>query len=69
MSDAQNSPAGINAEPRSLEPKPNHDSRLTGFANGEKWGEFRRQDIVNPGGHTLLSRPSSQQGRKSLFRC
>jgi hypothetical protein len=34
----------------------------------EGGGELGMDDNAGSGGHTLLSRPSPQQGRRSLFR-
>jgi hypothetical protein len=68
MNDTQNSLPSGDAEPGSPEFEPDHASGLMGMANGENRTEFRMEDGVDLGGHTLLSRPSAQQGRRSLFR-
>ena len=68
MSDAQNSLSGTDAEPGSPEPERDHASGLMGMQNGENRTELRMEDGADLGGHTLLSRASAHQGRRSLFR-
>jgi hypothetical protein len=68
MSDAQNSLSGTDAEPGSPESERDHASGLMGMPNGENRTELQMEDGADLGGHTLLSRPSAQQGRRSLFR-
>jgi len=68
MNDTQNSLPRSGAKPGSPESKQDHASRLMGKANGEIRSEFRMDNGTDLGGHTLLSRPSAQQGRRSLFR-
>lgn len=68
MSDAQNSLSGTDTELGSAKSERDHASALMGMPNGENQTEFRMEDGVDLGGHTLLSRPSAPQGRRSLFR-
>jgi hypothetical protein len=68
MNDTQNSLRSGDAEPGPPESEPDHASVLMGMANGENRTEYRMEDRADLGGHTLLSRPSTPQGRRSLFR-
>jgi hypothetical protein len=68
MSKAQDSLPTSNAKPASPDPVPGHSSAPVAMAHGEAWGEPGMDDGAGSGGHTLLSRPSLPQGRRSLFR-
>jgi hypothetical protein len=45
-----------------------HASSLPALTKGEPTGELGMDDGTNVSGHSLLSRPSLPQGRRSLFR-
>jgi len=68
MSKAQDSLPARGAEPASPDPVSDHPSGLVAMAHGGAWREHGTDNGAGSGGHTLLSRPSPPQGRKSLFR-
>ena len=68
MSEAQNRISASDAEPESGELTPDYASELMAAADGAPGGEFGSDKVGDLGGHTLLSRRSSPQGRRSLFR-
>jgi hypothetical protein len=68
MTDAPNGLPSGHAEPWFPESQLNVATGQMGMAAGENRNELRMEDGVDLGGHTLLSRPSAPQGRRSLFR-
>ncbi len=68
MSKDQDSLPARSAEPASPDLVSDHPSGPVAMAHGEAWGEHGMDDGAGLGGHTLLSRPSPPQGRRSLFR-
>jgi len=68
MSKAQNSLLASDARPASPKSAPDQASGLAAVADGEPCVEFGTGNGADLGGHTLLSRPAAQQGRRSLFR-
>jgi hypothetical protein len=68
MSSTQNSLSASEAEPVSLESAADQISGLVAGTDTESCGDFWTDNGPDVGGHTLLSRPSGPQGRRSLFR-
>lgn len=71
MSEAQDSLTAGNSRPASSAspaPVPSRPSGPVTMGFGGAWGEPPRDDDSGLGGHTLLSRPSVSQGRRTLFR-
>ncbi len=67
MGQAENSLTASNAEPTAPESVSDHAYGLA-RADNERCDEVGMDNDAGTGGHTLLSRTSPQQGRKSLFR-
>ena len=68
MSKAQDSQPARGNDPAVPDQTPDHASRLVMAANGENFTDTGIDKLADPGGHTLLARPSASQGRRSLFR-
>jgi hypothetical protein len=68
MSKVQDSLPASDAETSSVEPVLDLPSSRETSARSEGFGELGMDDSAGSGGRTLLSLPSPQQGRRSLFR-
>ena len=68
MSETQNSLPSSHSEAGSRDCTMNDTSELVEGVGGKPCSEFGIDEGGELGGHTLLSRPSAPQGRRSLFR-
>jgi hypothetical protein len=68
MSNTQNAlPVGV-AEQAAFEPVPDRHSSPLAVSDGGDWSELGMDEDAASGGHNLLSRSATLQGRRSLFR-
>jgi hypothetical protein len=68
MSNTQNAlPVGV-AEQAAFEPVPDRQSSPLAVSDGGAWSELGMDEDAGSGGHNLLSRSATPQGRRSLFR-
>jgi hypothetical protein len=68
MSNTQNALPAVVTEQAAFEPAPDRRSSPLAVSDGGDWSELGMDEDAGSDGHTLLSRSSAPQGRRSLFR-